>query len=167
MAASEGVQIHGGMGFIEETGAAQHYRDARIAPIYEGTNAIQALDLIGRKLGADGGLAAGELAADMRETLASLQGDLAGFGGRLSAGIEAMEAATAWALAHKGSAEALAGAAPLLDLFGDVAGGWMLAKGALADRNRAGLARLYGEHVLAAVPGRLAAVQAGVADLEG
>src|SRR3712207_2685452 len=66
--ASLGVQVHGGMGFIEETGAAQHYRDARIAPIYEGTNGVQAMDLIGRKLGQDNGLAVTELAEDMRAT---------------------------------------------------------------------------------------------------
>ncbi|MBW8304628.1 MAG: acyl-CoA dehydrogenase, partial [Brevundimonas sp.] len=70
--ASMGVQVHGGMGFIEEPGAAQHYRDARIAPIYEGTNGIQAMDLVGRKLGQDGGQSARELIADMKATLAVL-----------------------------------------------------------------------------------------------
>ena len=64
--ASLGVQVHGGMGYIEETGAAQHLRDARIAPIYEGTNGIQAADLVGRKLGLDGGAALRRLLADMR-----------------------------------------------------------------------------------------------------
>ena len=64
--ASLGVQVHGGMGFIEETGAAQHYRDARIAPIYEGTNGIQAADLVGRKLGLEGGAVLAALLADMR-----------------------------------------------------------------------------------------------------
>ena len=67
-----GVQIHGGMGFIEETGAAQHYRDARIAPIYEGTNGIQAMDLVGRKLSMDGGQAAHDLIKDMKTTAAEL-----------------------------------------------------------------------------------------------
>ena len=167
MAASEGVQIHGGMGFIEETGAAQHYRDARIAPIYEGTNAIQALDLAGRKLAMDDGLSARELLADIRITISGLSGDLFEFGARLKAGTDTMESAVTWMLARRGSPEALAGAAPFLDLVGDVTGGWMLAKGALADPKRAGLARLYGEHVLAAAPARLAALQAGVGDLEG
>jgi alkylation response protein AidB-like acyl-CoA dehydrogenase len=155
-AASEGVQIHGGMGFIEETGAAQYYRDARIAPIYEGTNAIQALDLAGRKL----------TMAEIRDTAGKLDGDLAGFGARLGAGVDAVEATVTWLLANKGSPGALAGATPFLKLFGDVTGGWMLAKGALADPNRAGLARLYGEHILAGAPALVAAVQAGVDDLE-
>ncbi|HTK35434.1 MAG TPA: acyl-CoA dehydrogenase [Caulobacteraceae bacterium] len=164
-AASEGVQVHGGMGFIEETGAAQHYRDARIAPIYEGTNAIQALDLAGRKLAADGGASVRELLADIRADLPRLDGSLAGFGARLGAGADAVEAATAWMLAGKGSPDGLAGASPFLKLFGDVTGGWMLAKGALADPDRAGLARLYGEHVLAGAPALTAAVQAGTEDL--
>ena len=72
--ASTGVQVHGGMGYIEETGAAQHLRDARIAPIYEGTNGIQANDLVGRKLGRDRGEAARALFAEMRATLAELGG---------------------------------------------------------------------------------------------
>src|SRR5207245_7844048 len=72
--ASLGVQVHGGMGYIEETGAAQYFRDARIAPIYEGTNGIQANDLVGRKLGRDKGEAARELFAEMRPILAELGG---------------------------------------------------------------------------------------------
>src|SRR5204862_811534 len=86
--ASLGVQVHGGMGFIEETGAAQHYRDARIAPIYEGTNGVQALDLIGRKLAGDGGATMAGLIAAMRQV---------GNGGAdapLSAAIDALESAT-------------------------------------------------------------------------
>ncbi len=173
--ASAAVQVHGGMGFIEETGAAQHYRDARIAPIYEGTNGIQALDLAGRKLGLGEGEAVRRLVADMGETCARLAGSpLAAVGERLQAGIEAVEAATAWMLARRGSADALAGATPYLKLMGEVTGGWMLAKGALAaDADPAGagrawpaLARLYAEHVLAAAPGQLPAVTAGAADLE-
>jgi alkylation response protein AidB-like acyl-CoA dehydrogenase len=155
-AASEGVQIHGGMGYIEETGAAQHYRDARIAPIYEGTNAIQALDLAGRKLGMGEGQAVRELLADIRATP-----DLSE---RMRAGVDACEAATAWMLEKRGSPEALAGAVPYLKLMGDVTGGWMLAKAAV-DPERAKLARLYGEHVLAGAPALVAAVQAGVGDL--
>src|SRR5215472_2681022 len=84
--ASTGIQVHGGMGFIEETGAAQHLRDARIAPIYEGTNGIQAADLVGRKIGRDSGAAAKELIAEIR----ALDGE------RLSAGVEALSRATDW-----------------------------------------------------------------------
>jgi alkylation response protein AidB-like acyl-CoA dehydrogenase len=156
-AASEGVQVHGGMGYIEETGAAQHYRDARIAPIYEGTNAIQALDLAGRKLAMGDGQAVRDLVEDMRVT--------PGLSERMRAGIEAVETATAWMLEKRGSPEALAGAVPYLKLMGDVTGGWMLAKAAAADPARARLARLYGEHVLAGAPALVAAVQAGVGDL--
>ena len=166
-AASEGVQVHGGMGFIEETGAAQHYRDARIAPIYEGTNAIQALDLAGRKLVLDDGRAMRELLADIRSTVAGLDGALAGPAARLTAGCEAVEASADWLLAHRASADALAGAVPFLRLVGDVTGGWMLAKAAAADPARAPFAALYAEHVLAAAPAVGEAVRSGAGPLEG
>ncbi|NEX92155.1 acyl-CoA dehydrogenase, partial [Caulobacter sp. 17J65-9] len=133
---SLGVQVHGGMGFIEETGAAQHYRDARIAPIYEGTNGIQAVDLTGRKLSVGGGQAAHELVADIRADIAVMAGDprLAPAVAKLTAGVDALEAATAWLLERKADrpADVLAGASAYLALTGDVAGGWMLAKGAQA-----------------------------------
>src|SRR5439155_6475476 len=87
--ASIGIQVHGGMGYIEETGAAQYFRDARIAPIYEGTNGIQANDLVGRKLGRDHGEAAGELFAEMRASLPGL-----GEAPALAAGLDALEGAT-------------------------------------------------------------------------
>jgi hypothetical protein len=174
--ASAGVQVHGGMGFVEETGAAQHYRDARIAPIYEGTNGIQAMDLVGRKLGMRHGEAVRLLIAEMRETAEGLaEAPFAGIGARLVCGIDAVETATAWLLERRGSADALAGAMPYLNLMGDVVGGWMLAKGALAasrmdDEALAGgklaLARLYSEHVLAGATGKVAGVTAGAADLE-
>ena len=97
--ASTGVQVHGGMGYIEETGAAQYLRDARIAPIYEGTNGIQANDLVGRKLGRDRGEAAAALFAEMRATLAELGagalGDLAAIA-RPRDGLAALETATAY-----------------------------------------------------------------------
>jgi alkylation response protein AidB-like acyl-CoA dehydrogenase len=172
--ASMGVQIHGGMGFIEETGAAQHYRDARIAPIYEGTNGIQAIDLIGRKLNMDGGAAMRSLCADMAATAEALRAvaDLEGVGLRLDAGVAALERATDWALAHKGP-DALAGATPYLKLAGDVAGGWILGLQALAatgddpwSRNKSALARVYAAQVLAQAPGLVDAVTAGAADLE-
>src|SRR5437762_2046320 len=96
--ASTGIQVHGGMGYIEETGAAQYWRDARLAPIYEGTNGIQANDLVGRKLGRDRGEAARELIAEMRATLAEL-GGLDGIRAPLETGIEALEEATEYLVA--------------------------------------------------------------------
>jgi hypothetical protein len=165
--------VHGGMGFIEETGAAQHYRDARIAPIYEGANGIQAIDLIGRKLMLGEGQAIGDLMDDMRDTLDLLQaagGDLAGFALRFDAALNAASSATAWLIERRARAmpDALSGATAYLKLLGDTVGGWMLAKGALAEPVglRLALARVYGENVLATVPGQVAAVTGGSADLE-
>jgi alkylation response protein AidB-like acyl-CoA dehydrogenase len=178
--ASMGVQIHGGMGFIEETGAAQYYRDARIAPIYEGTNGIQAMDLVGRKLSMDGGDAAKALIADMKATLIAL-GDL--YTGkpieRFATAIEAVEDATLWLLDQKAdpdaAADVLAAADAYLKLLGDVIGGWMLAKGALAAKTRLDahdgdpiwlngkldLYEVYAANVLGHVSSRLAAVGQG------
>ena len=166
--ASSALQIHGGMGFIEETGAAQHYRDARILPIYEGTNGIQAADLAGRKLGVEGGLALTELAADIRATIPALDGDLWAVGHRLEDGVAAMERAGAWLTEKRGTADASAGATTFLQLCGEVCGGWMLAKGALADRRgvRPMLARLFAEQVLSGAPALADAVAQGAADLE-
>jgi alkylation response protein AidB-like acyl-CoA dehydrogenase len=167
-AASAGLQVHGGMGFIEETGAAQHYRDARILPIYEGTNGIQAADLAGRKLGMENGRALTELAADIRATIPSLHGDLWTVGARLEDGVAAMEKAAAWLVEKRGTADAAAGATAFLQLCGEVCGGWMLAKGALAHREgpRPALARLFAEQVLAATPAIADAVMQGAVDLE-
>ena len=139
--ASQGLQIHGGMGFIEETGAAQHYRDARIAPIYEGTNGIQAMDLVGRKLGQDGGASAKAVIAEMKQTLVDLAGLYAGKPvERFANAIEAVQDATLWLLDRKaapdGAADVLAAADAYLKLMGDVIGGWMLAKGALAAKEQ-------------------------------
>ncbi|NJC41943.1 hypothetical protein GGQ87_002238 [Brevundimonas alba] len=178
--ASLGVQVHGGMGFIEETGAAQHYRDARIAPIYEGTNGIQAMDLVGRKLGQDGGQSARELIAEMKATLAVLPRLYSGKPvERFAAAVEAVEDATLWLLDAKANpargADVLAGADAYLKLVGDVTGGWMLAKGALAARaildagegdpawleGRIALYEVYAANVLGHVSSRLAAVGQG------
>lgn len=183
--ASMGVQVHGGMGFIEETGAAQYYRDARIAPIYEGTNGIQAMDLVGRKLSMDGGESAKALIADMKATLADLGALYPGKPvERFATAIEAVEDATLWLLDQKADANAaadvLAAADAYLKLLGDVVGGWMLAKGALAAKARLDakdgdpawlqgkldLYEIYAANVLGHVSSRLAAVGQGGALLQ-
>ncbi len=136
--ASLGVQVHGGMGYIEETGAAQHLRDARIAAIYEGTNGIQAMDLVGRKLQGDGGAAAkafiGEVDSEAGVLKAAKRDDLKHIGEKLEAAADALRQSTEWLLeAAKADQESvLAGATPYLKQFGNVAGGYYLAKGALA-----------------------------------
>jgi hypothetical protein len=153
------------MGFIEETGAAQYYRDARIAPIYEGTNGIQAMDLAGRKLAMEGGQAVRDLIAEIGETAGQAE-SIDGVGARLQAGVEALEQASGWLAGKAGGPDALAGAAAYLKLFGDVLGGAMLARGALADPGRAPLARIYADQVLAQAPGQAAAVAMGAGPLE-
>jgi hypothetical protein len=135
--ASLGIQVHGGMGFIEETGAAQHLRDARISTIYEGTTGIQANDLVGRKVGREGGSTARLLIVDMRKTLAALQAedpDLRAIGQRLASGIEAFERATEWiVINHPVNPGAVAaGSVYYLMLAGYTIGGWMMARSALA-----------------------------------
>jgi len=174
--ASLGVQVHGGMGFIEETGAAQHYRDARIAPIYEGTNGIQAIDLVGRKVGMQDGAVMDALCADIHATAEELasHGELEAVAARLEAGAAALERATDWLLQNKGP-DALAAATPYLKLAGDVIGGWMLAKQAQAvagaaddwSRSKTALARLYAGQVLAQAPGLADGLMDGAGDLEG
>jgi len=132
--ASLGVQVHGGMGFIEETGAAQYYRDVRIASIYEGTNGIQAADLVGRKLIRDGGATARLLIEDMRRVVGALIDSEApsGIGTGLSGGCEALSGATDWIL-NDAKDPRLPGAAavPYMRLWGTVAAGWQLARSAL------------------------------------
>jgi alkylation response protein AidB-like acyl-CoA dehydrogenase len=181
--ASIALQVHGGMGFIEETGAAQHYRDARIAPIYEGTNGIQAIDLMGRKLALGNGQAVRELVEDIARTCTEIEYSknewLAPVAARLRDAIASVRDATGWLIERRGHAQpdALAGATSYLKLLGDVAGGWLLAKGGLiatshlADdtdkwwRTRIGLARLYAESTLAGAPALAAAVMIGAYDL--
>jgi alkylation response protein AidB-like acyl-CoA dehydrogenase len=173
--ASIGIQVHGGMGFIEETGAAQHYRDARIAPIYEGTNGIQANDLVFRKLGRDQGAAARALIEEIRGVAVELAGresdDLAVIGRSLGAGVVVLEQATAWVLEtlKPNPLAVAAGAAHYLRVFGLVAGGAGLARAAAAaveDRQQAGAdvafidakittARFYAEQLLPLAAGLL------------
>ncbi|MDR6756171.1 alkylation response protein AidB-like acyl-CoA dehydrogenase [Mycoplana sp. BE70] len=160
--ASLGIQVHGGMGFIEETGAARLYRDARIAPIYEGTNGIQAIDLVTRKLPlSDGTQVKGfieELKAIARAVAASNDPAFGETASRLASSLTDLEAATAWlgeALADGRQAEALAGATPYQRLFGLVLTGVYLAKGALADAGdgrgaeRTALCRFAAENLIA------------------
>jgi 3-(methylthio)propanoyl-CoA dehydrogenase len=179
--ASIGMQVHGGMGFIEETGAAQHLRDARIAPIYEGTNGIQANDLVGRKLLRDNGAAAKELIAEMRALVAELKtapgSDIARMGAALRHAVAALETATEW-MVERGATDlagALAGAAPYLNLMGFVTGGWLMARGALAAQRhlaehngdarfheaKLGTARFYFQHALSTAIGLLSAITGG------
>ncbi len=166
--ASTGVQVHGGMGYIEETGAAQYLRDARIAPIYEGTNGIQANDLVGRKLGRDQGEAARELIAEMRATLTDLGDGFDAIQTLLETGTDTLQQATEYLVGAE-LALAAAGSAPYLALFGTVAGGWLMARLALAARGRGGdfaaaklaTARFYAEHFLARAPSYLPAIAGG------
>jgi acyl-CoA dehydrogenase len=155
--ASLGVQVHGGMGFVEETGAAQHYRDARIAAIYEGTNGIQAIDLVTRKIPLDNGKTVAAYIDELRKTVAAVKASNApAFGetaARLAEAVDSLERATAWLLAQKSSQDALAGATPYLRMFGNAAGGCMLAGQALAalregdGAGRTALARFFAENI--------------------
>lgn len=126
---SVGVQVHGGMGFVEETGAAQLWRDARILPIYEGTNGIQALDLVMRKLPMDGGEAIGSLLAEMTQTADDVGAHHPVIAERLRASLADARVVMAWMAEHGSSPNALAaGATPFLRLMGTLAGGWALAR---------------------------------------
>jgi alkylation response protein AidB-like acyl-CoA dehydrogenase len=140
--ASTALQVHGGTGFIEETGAAQHYRDARIAPIYEGTNGIQAADLLGRKLARDDGKAVRAFLALTKQVIDALAASDDDNLRRIHPGLRAATSTLRQASRslletwERDKARALAGASPYLTLFGVVAGGWLLAKGALAAQRR-------------------------------
>ena len=175
------------MGFIEETGVAQHYRDIRIAPIYEGTNGIQAMDLVGRKLGLRGGAAFGEFVAGIvataDEAVATGDDDLAVIGEALRAGAGTLRDAATWIRdnAPADPNNTLAAATPFLELAGIVTGAWVLTRAALAAAAlRAGdgggfaddflaqrvvTARFFATQVLPKVAGLLPAVTAGPRDL--
>ena len=163
-AASLGVQVHGGMGFVEEGGAAQFYRDARIAPIYEGTNGIQAIDLYGRKLLSDRGAAMGRLIDD---AIAAGEAHAdARAGKRLAAAAHTLRDATDYMLGASRD-DALAGASEYLALAGDVTGGALVAQGLTrrASDEQARLFSFYAETVLARAAGRLTALRVGAAAL--
>ena len=168
--ASIGVQVHGGMGFIEETGAAQHYRDARITPIYEGTNGIQALDLVGRKLTLDDGVHIRRLLDVMRATaseLGSAPNGLSDLGERLAAAIDSLAEATDWMIETRNGGKAndwASGATDYLRMLGVTAGGYLMARAAIAATKRLSddegdgdgvflkakiaTARFYADHIL-------------------
>jgi hypothetical protein len=159
-----GVQVHGGMGFIEETGAAQHYRDARITAIYEGTNGIQSIDLVTRKLAANGGASVWALLAELDATVKQVEASNdPAFGttaAKLRDALGSLERASRWLLERVTSKpnDALAGATPYLRLFGSTLGGCMLAGEALAAKGNGDgeryvtLARFFAENVTVQAP---------------
>jgi 3-(methylsulfanyl)propanoyl-CoA dehydrogenase len=178
--ASRGVQVHGGMGYIEETGAAQYLRDARIAPIYEGTTGIQAGDFVGRKLSMDDGAAMAELIEEMRAVERQLGGsdntDLPAIRERLAGAIDALEQATRWVLGtiRRDPNAALAASVSYMMLTGYVCGGWQMARAALAARARLAsgededfcrakiaTARFYAEQILPKASASLSVVESG------
>jgi hypothetical protein len=173
-----GVQIHGGMGFMSETAAAQFYLDARITPIYEGTNGIQAIDLVGRKLSMDDGAAMGAMLAEVRATArearATNQPKFVGIADRLEAGADALAEATQWMLnAMKSARETgLSGATAYLTLAGDVVGGCLLTRGALDEQSSAdgartlGLAAYFAEDRLSRAPSAVASITTGAQALQ-
>jgi len=155
---SLGVQVHGGMGYIEETGAAQHYRDSRIAAIYEGTNGIQAIDLVTRKLPLAQGTTVKTHIADLRHTVETVQATnnpaFGATGARLGEAVDSLERTTAWLLGRPLDDASLAGATPYLRLFATATGGALLAKEALAAARagtepeaRIAIARFFAEHL--------------------
>ncbi len=179
--ASLGIQVHGGMGFIEETGAAQHLRDARITTIYEGTTGIQANDLIGRKIAREGGATVKAWLEHLQQFDAELaksrQPDIAKVRGALATASKALAEAVEYLLATFGKdvKAASAGAVPFLRLMGIVAGGWQLARSALiAERRLAegkgdkafyqakiATARFFADQLLSQAPGLASAVTSG------
>jgi alkylation response protein AidB-like acyl-CoA dehydrogenase len=183
--ASLGVQIHGGMGFIEETGAAQHLRDARITTIYEGTTGIQGGDLVGRKIVREGGATVKGWLAELGRLDAQLgksaNADIQALRGRLSSGAKAIDECVEFFLSTiaKDPNATFAGAVPFLKLMGIVAGGWQLGRAALISEtkikkkegdqsfyaSKISTARFFADHVLAQAPGLAATVTTGAASV--
>ena len=181
--ARDGVQVHGGMGFIEETGAAQHYRDAKILTIYEGTTAIQANDLVGRKTVRDGGAVAKALIAQIRDVERQLgdaqNADFAAIAQRLQEGSAALEQVVEYVVANiRTDVKAVfAGSVTYLKLAGIVLGGWQMARAALAAQKRLdagegdaafyrakiGTARFFADHILSQAPGLRTSIVDGAA----
>ncbi|WP_374691494.1 acyl-CoA dehydrogenase C-terminal domain-containing protein [Accumulibacter sp.] len=180
--ASIGIQVHGGMGYVEETGAAQHLRDAQISTIYEGTTGIQANDLIGRKMAREGGATLQAVIGLMRGVAGELGGrsgdDFVALQRRLSEAIDALANAGEWLVANFGNdvRAASAGAVPFLMLFGVVAGGWQMARAALVAQAKIdagdadpfypakiGTARFYADHVLSQATGLASSITDGAA----
>jgi len=181
--ASLGVQVHGGAGYLEETGAAQHLRDARISPIYEGTNGIQAIDLVLRKLPLDNGAVVTALITEMTEVVTRMNHhtELTKFRDELSRAIQGLADSSAWLgerLASGDIQSALAGASPYLRQFGTILGGWLMGKSALAAltappefkpeflAEKLITARFYGEQILPLANGMIPAVEGGADILE-
>ncbi len=180
--ASNGVQVHGGMGFIEETGAAQYYRDARILTIYEGTTAIQANDLVGRKTARDGGAMAKAIVAQVRRTeeeLASGSADLQAIRKQLAAGSKALEEVINHVVGNMKSdiKGVFAGSVAYLKLAGVVLGGWQMARAALIAESKLkegegdakfyqakiATARFFADHILSQAAGYRASIVEGSA----
>jgi hypothetical protein len=168
--ASLGVQVHGGMGFVEETGAAQYLRDARITTIYEGTTGIQAMDLVGRKIAREGGATAKVWLSALKAFDAGLaksgHADIKALRAQLAQGAQAVSDCVNFIVETKDPRAAFAGAVPFLKLMGIVAGGWQMARAALAAERKLSAkdadksfyqakiatARFYGDHVLVQAP---------------
>jgi alkylation response protein AidB-like acyl-CoA dehydrogenase len=176
--ASLGVQVHGGMGFIEETGAAQHFRDSRIAAIYEGTNGIQAIDLATRKVPLNNGDTVKALIAELRATAQAVaQANDPAFGetgARLNESLDSLDRATQWILSQTSPDAVLAGATPYLRLFGNTAGGCMIANEALAGLRsgddaaaRVALARFLAENICVQAEGLERAVTTAETSVNG
>jgi alkylation response protein AidB-like acyl-CoA dehydrogenase len=179
---SLGVQVHGGMGFIEETGAAQHYRDAKILTIYEGTTAIQANDLVGRKTLRDGGQTAKAIAQQVATTVADLKkngsSDALAVAARLDAARQAFVDVVEFMAAEKDPNAVYAGSVPYLMLAGNLMAGWQLARALLVAQaelargedtafmqSKIATARFYAEHMLSKAPGTRDSIVAGAASV--
>ena len=173
---SLGVQVHGGMGFVEETGAAQHMRDARILPIYEGTNGIQALDLVGRKLARDKGQSAMELLGELNQVVEDARGaDLTAIADSLASSLAACQEAAQMLLAGEDWTTPSSAAYNMLMLMGTTVAGGLLVRSAVAathlntadegnanfNNNKVITAKFFAQHVMSRNTGYLEAIKAG------